>query len=61
MHIEYKMQSSGVGEICSDCKKEIPGGENINMILYENGEPYGRIDDKCLERLKDECLKLLAK
>lgn len=54
MYVEFTMQSLGI-EICDDCKKEIPKGENINMVVYENKEPYGRIDDKCLELLKKKC------
>lgn len=56
MHIELKMQSLGMdGEICDDCKKKIPRGENINMVVYEDGKPYGRLDDKCVEKLKQKC------
>ena len=51
MHIIYKIQSLGV-EICDDCKREIPRGGNINVVVYEDKEPYGRIDDKCLRLLK---------
>ena len=52
MHTEIILQSLGLGESCDECKKEIRRGGNINMVVYEDGKPYGRIDDECLKLLK---------
>lgn len=49
------MQSLGKGEKCDDCGKKIARSETINVVIYEDEKPYGRICSKCLELLKEKC------
>ena len=49
-HIEMKMQSHGMERPCDGCGEKWSRGQQMNGVVYEDGESAGMYCDECMSK-----------